>query len=754
MGQTVVRWVSRTQSVALLTQGPPKANAHATPALSLERVGDSVAQYCPTCRGIMRPTPGGAICIRCTQSGRARTVLSQGRRITLGKGQMGLGALPQAASSFDRTLAPQAPSWQGSTAGAPHPQLGLFPFDKVRDGQLRLTRDVTIAVQGGRHLVAQAPTGLGKTAAGLAPALAAAMSLKKTVLFLTSRQSQHRIAIETLRSIQEHRGVHPVVVDLVAKRDMCLRPEASEMHPGRFPDFCASETRNKTCQFLGEVGQDTLQQVRRGVLHVEELMHASKAAQLCPHLVAMTAAPEAHVVVADYNHLFSDIREQSLERIGRELSDLIVIVDEAHNLPERIRQSHSHKVTGFLLSQTEAEARGERAGEAEQDLRALRRAMDALASAAREQGRAQPARLGSDERQVAQLHIEELHAAFDSARNQHTLGMHRTLAQMVESLRALVSKVKKGSDQLVHAEELADALEDWGRFRNGALRFLEWDTGGAVELHVRLLDPSIPARMVFEKVHSAILMSGTLRPPEMVRDLLGLDAARTTVRTYPSPFDPANRLVVVAQGYTTRYQSRDQALWDRIAGTLADVAKGCKGNLAVFAPSYAILGEVRAALEGSGHGKLLIVEEPGLPKSERDRVLDTLEGARRRNGAILMGVVGGSFSEGVDFKGNLLSVVAVVGLPLAPPDLEVEAGIAYLESKFPGQGRAYGYTYPAMNKVLQAMGRAIRSETDKCAILLLDERYLGPPYRGLLPPLQAATDPAAVVKPFLAAHGL
>jgi DNA excision repair protein ERCC-2 len=215
-------------------------------------------------------------------------------------------------------------------------------------------------------------------------------------------------------------------------------------------------------------------------------------------------------------------------------------------------------------------------------------------------------------------------------------------------------------------------------------------------------------------------------------------------------------MVAIAQGFTTRYSSRGVELWNRMGAILQETASATRGNLAVFAPSYAILREVQASLLESGVVKELILEDPSWGKRERDEVLDQLAGWRGKGGAILLGVLGGSFSEGVDFKDNLLSVVAIAGLPLAPPDLEVEAAIGYLEARFPGQGRSYGYTYPAMNKVLQAMGRAIRSEQDKCAILLLDERFAGPPYRGLLPdvPTVVSGDPAAVIRPFLARHEL
>lgn len=730
-----------------------------------------MASYCPTCRGLLRPERGALVCIRCTQQGKARTVMAGGKRIHLAQGQRGLGTLGAAGGGLvEPTLQPQEPTWRPAAAGArPHPQLGLFPHDGIREGQKRFTRDVTLAVQGGKHLVAQAPTGIGKTAAALAPALQAAIDLRKTVLFLTSRQSQHRIAVETLRLMADRRGVRFRLVDLVSKRDMCLRPEAADMHPGRFADFCAAETRSRSCSFLGEVDDGTLATVQGGVLHVEELMAVARKAHLCPHMVALEAAKGIQVLVADYNHLFSDLREQSLERLGLSLPECIVIVDEAHNLPDRIRGSHSWRLTPYLLEQVDAEARGQKDRVVEADLAALRQALALLAQKAEADGRAKDDRMSSETRRLALLEVEELPAAFEAARSKGLLSTHRTLQDAIGQLKPLIAKVRKDTDTVVHAEELMEALDDWGRFRAGGLRYLEWDAG-AVTLHVRLLDPALPARAVFDQVHAAVLMSGTLRPPEMVRDLLGLDPGRTTVRTYPSPFPPENRLVVIGQGYTTRYTGRGPEMWARMAQAVRDVCRAAKGNVAVFAPSYAILRDVRSALDDlgeapehvhgtstpRGHGKELVVEEPGWLKADRDRVLDTLEGARRRKGGLLLGVLGGSFSEGVDFRDNLLSAVILVGLPLAPPDLEVEAGIAYLETRHPGKGRAYGYTYPAMSKVLQAMGRGIRSATDKCVVVLLDERYAQPPYRQLLPDeavVVATREPAVTAASFLAASG-
>jgi DNA excision repair protein ERCC-2 len=702
--------------------------------------------FCPTCRGILRPNKGVLECLRCSEGRRARTIVAKGKRTQLAEGQAALIA-PQEKARADGPLAPRSTDWKPKGGGAPHPELGLFPHDTIRDGQKRFARDVTMAVRGGRHLVANAPTGIGKTAASLAPALEHAIENQRTVLFLTSRQSQHRIAVETLRDIRERRGQAFTLVDLVAKRDMCLRHEAADLHAARFSDFCARETRTKSCQYLGDVDAATLQRVRQGVLHVEELMQASKEAMLCPHIVAMEAAKQAHVVVADYNHLFSDLRERSLERLGVRLEDLVVIVDEAHNLPDRVRQNHRHRIGQGLLDRVEEEARQHKVPEVQGDIRALAATLQELANAAIKEDRVRDGRGPS---KTALIQVEALHQAFEKQRNKNTLGLSRTLADVVDDLNRLAGLAKKGSDEPVASDQLRDALDDWGRFRDSALRYLEWDEG--IELHVRLLDPAVAVKLVFDRIHSAILMSGTLEPPEMFRDVLGLADLRTTVRRYESPFPPGNRFIVVGKTQTTRFKDRSAATYRAFAASIGELAGATRGNVAVFFPSYQLLRDIRDALPELH--KETIEEDPGMGKAERDRVLDQLAGARKRQGALLLGVLGGSFAEGIDYRDNLLSAIAVVGLPLAPPDLEVDATVDQLERRFPGKGRLYGYIYPAMQKVLQAVGRGIRGPEDKVAVLLLDARFLQPPYRQILPDLVASDDPVFTAASFLQAHGL
>jgi DNA excision repair protein ERCC-2 len=174
---------------------------------------------------------------------------------------------------------------------------------------------------------------------------------------------------------------------------------------------------------------------------------------------------------------------------------------------------------------------------------------------------------------------------------------------------------------------------------------------------------------------------------------------------------------------------------DAIAREIAAIASAVRGNVAAFFPSYELLGEAHRRLRPTKVPKTILVEKPGWTKSQRDGALEALRIARGDGGALLLGVQGGSLSEGVDYHDNLLAAVLVVGLPLSPPNLEGEALRDYYGRKFgPAKGHDYAVVYPAINKLLQAAGRPIRSERDRAAIIVLEGRILEPRYARCLPP--------------------
>ena len=232
--------------------------------------------------------------------------------------------------------------------------------EEARPGQREMIHDGIEALRERGCLIAAAPTGIGKTAASLASALAVARSSegRRCVMFLTSRQSQHRIVVDTVRSINDRRPRehHVTLVDMIGQAGMCVQPFAEE-RPAVFSLMCASARRDRSCKPYITPAPSLPNRILEGPLHVEELVELTRHHReggvptlACPWRAAREAAARADVVVADYNHLFNEgVRDSTLSALGLELDQIIIVVDEAHNLPDRIRSGLERRLTPLLV---------------------------------------------------------------------------------------------------------------------------------------------------------------------------------------------------------------------------------------------------------------------------------------------------------------------------------------------------------------------------------------------------------------------
>ena len=618
--------------------------------------------------------------------------------------------------------------------------------------------DVRDSVACERILIAHAPTGIGKTVAVLVPSLQYALENEKTVFFLTSKRSQHKIAIDTLRLIKQHASLNFVAVDITSKQSMC--PRATPLHReyySLFTEFCKSEQKNKRCRyFLGHDGEALLR-IKQELLHVEELCNWCTGRGLCPYKAAFEVADSADVVVCDYNYLFApDIAEMVLEKIESGLEDLIVIIDEAHNLPDRIRNNLSDELR---MSMVTSAARGIRYidREMEGNLMELEQIFAKLARKASENRTAEI----TVERDFLLEEMEKvLRRRIEAMSYDEFVDALQRIAEELETPRETNSIASR--DDIFSAEErrilqylkknrttprtkeietlqrnilsVADFLDGW-RTREKCVRIFSLTQQENPTLYFKLLDPSVISEPIFQRVHSSILMSGTLSPTEMYADILGATPDRIRgkeilLREYQSPFPKENRLIVVTKDLTTKYTERGEEMYKRIAGKVSEVARCVRGGMAVFFPSYELLNAIAAHLPEDIRRRV-IVERRELSKEEKNRLYELL---RDDHAGILLAVQGGSFSEGMDYESNTLKAIIVVGLPLSPPTLEVKMIEAYYAGKYGAvKGKLYGYLYPAMTKVQQAAGRGIRSEQDRCIIVLMDYRFAHRPYKTCLP---------------------
>jgi DNA excision repair protein ERCC-2 len=601
--------------------------------------------------------------------------------------------------------------------GLPAPK--VFPFQKVREGQKEFMDDVKIVVEEGKFLLANVPTGIGKTAASLSPAVEYAIENGQMVMFMTSKQSQHRIAVDTLRRLNKRTGIRIKVVDVVSKQSMCPR-DLSKLPHTTFSFLCKQHSKDGTCPLFKTPPKTLVKTILEDIHDVNDIMEHSMKWKICPHRTALEAAKEADVLICDFNYLFSDLSDTILSGLGRDLSELVLIVDEAHNLPDRIRSNQSEELPLRLIDEARDIISGRR------HLKVyLREIKELILREAKQKNIEEEGEVKLDKREF----ISELRAIF-----QASIDGSFDLEMYIEMLEDFAKK-RRDPEEEDPITLIAEFLDRMLSMKKSHILYLKVPDGKSIEslrLSFRNLDPGEISGPVFKGCQSAVLMSGTLSPPSMFGDILGMKRDRRMEKAYPSPFPRRNKLVLLEERVTTAYKKRSSSMYRTIAERIVSMAGSFPGNVAAFFPSYSILFDVKEYLWGCP--KRTIVEERSMTRSDKENLINELKRAKNMGGALMLGVMGGSLSEGVDYKDNLLNGVLVIGVPFAPPSLEVRSLREYFKGKF-GYilGEEYSYIYPAMNKILQAAGRSIRSESDRAVVVLMDERMKEPRYLKFLP---------------------
>ncbi len=595
-----------------------------------------------------------------------------------------------------------------------------FPHPLVRQGQEDFIRDLETAFSEKKILLAHAPTGLGKTACALAIAVEHALKNKKVVLFLTNRHTQHRIAIETIALMRKRTDQNIIAADLIGKRWMCSQDVAG-LFGNEFNEFCKTVVEKGECEFyntvrdkksLSVLGKAALADLKQQPpLHTEELCSLAKEKTMCGYELAIALAKEAQIIVSDYYYLFNPrVQASFFSKIEKELSDVIVIVDEGHNLPSRIMEMLSNTLSNIMLRNAILEAKKYGYGGVINWLQEMMRVLTELADF-RNSSLPSSGSFGSSSQDQEKKVEKELFVA--------AIKKIIDYDHLIDELETAADEVRK-KQRKSYLGGIAAFLEAWKGTDDGFIRIVQEKSGkqGAmILLQYLCLDSALITQDIFKSVYAGVVMSGTLKPVSMYKDLLGL-ANNALEKEYGSPFPLENKMTIIIPETSTKFTARGEMMFQQIAGKCSELAGLIPGNVAFFFPSYHLRDQIGPFLTIS---KKLFWEKSEMTKEEKEQLLLQFH-AERVSGGVLLGVTGANFAEGVDFPGDLLNGVVIVGLPLAKPDLLTREVIAYYEKRF-GRGWDYGYIYPAMNKCFQSAGRCIRSETDRGAIVFLDERF-------------------------------
>ena len=624
----------------------------------------------------------------------------------------------------------------------------LFPHDKIRKIQDTVVNDVYRAIKDKRNMIVHAPTGIGKTASVLAPALSYAINKDLTVFFLTSRQTQHKIAIDTLKQIKKKYNNDFCVADIIGKKWMCLQ-EVEALQSNDFSDYCKKLRDEDKCEFY----LNTLKKSRRatvsaenslnelkilGPLHVNEVIENCKKPRLCPYEMVSLLAGDAKAVIADYNYIFNpDIRVGLFARANKKLENSIIIVDEGHNLPSRARELLTSKLSTFIIDRAIKEANKHEFFEILVKLKRMKEVFEELGFGLN---------FNKEEKLVRKYELVD--------RINEEYKYENAIAELT-----LAGDMIKEKQKQSYVGGIGKFLEAWLNEDNGFARILKKDlSNNNLILNYRCLDPSLITRDVIERSHCTIIMSGTLTPTFMYKDILGFGNGDDTIeKTYNNPFPKNNRLCLIVPETTTKFTRRNNEEYAKIAEVCNKIINKIPGNTLLFFPSYDLRDKVYKNLYNIS-SKKFIIEKPNLSKEEKEKMLEEFK-ENKDKGAVLLAVATGNFGEGIDLPGDFLKGVVIVGLPLEKPNFETQELIDYYEEKY-GKGARkptdnventrttssgsvvsgtnsvgfdYGYIFPAITKCLQNAGRCIRSETDKGVIIFLDERFAWQNYLRCLP---------------------
>lgn len=585
----------------------------------------------------------------------------------------------------------------------------IFPYKSYRQGQKEFIEEVSSAIKSKKNLIIHAPTGLGKTVSSIYPSLKYALEKKMTVFFLTNRHSQHKIVLETLRKIKDQ-GLNFFSVDFIGKKLMCNQSGVELMTPRDFYDFCKDVREKEICEYYNNF-KDKIKKKQKDDL-VDSLLDSSpldvinmcsscQVEKFCSFEIAAEMAKRSDVIIADYFHLLSPIiRPGFLFRIQKELSNSIIIFDEAHNLLRRARELASESISTRTLELAKREALSYGQDDLADSLEILNNAVLDLSKM----------KLKNLEENL--IKKEDITLSLSKSMN---------LEELIVNLE-VVAEATREDKKRSFCGWVSGFLKVWRGPDEGFCRIISkkyFKGKENIQIDYLCLDPCVVLSPLVKEAHGVIAMSGTLTPTSMYEDLLGLKGA--IKKEFVNPFPKENRLNLIVGGVTTKYEKRSKDMNDKIAFLLKDTIESIPGNSLVFFTSYDMRDQIGSRLYEITK-KRIFYEIREATKEQRSKILDDFKDHLKEGGAALLGVSSGSFGEGIDLPGDLLSGVVIVGLPLTRPDIQTRELINYYDKKF-SRGFEYGYVFPAFIKALQNAGRCIRSETDKGVIVFLEERY-------------------------------
>ena len=607
----------------------------------------------------------------------------------------------------------------------------FFPYLSIRPLQRKIMQK--IATEGGRgsHFIIQAANGVGKTISVLASALPIGFEKDKTIIYCCRTHQQMSRVIEELKMIKQLKTVSGVA--LRGRKELCLHPiiQKFALDPANAADICRYLKKEGKCKHFVNMGKkqklDKMKEITKNqILDSLEILDIGKGLEMCPFEISKRIIPNSKVIAASYQYVFNPgIRETLLQSLDKGLDDIILIVDEAHNLPSTAVDISSSVLTSYTLDQAQNEAMKYKTGE----IYDLLEAMSAILN-----DDTKDLHVEEEKRIDPKEYLEKVEKRSMQQIDANTIKALERLGDFVKEIQVSENKTPLSYTSAV-AKHLKQLLENQGRnnyaFFQTKTRLKSGDTNS--KLISQSLDPRTVTKEIFDKSYLTVSLSGTLDPFEAYISLIGIPESKSVILNLPSPYEKENHVTLVIDKVSSKMEDRVPDTFIKMVEAINAVVNSTPKNVGVFCASYTIMKNLLDIGLERSLSKPLYIAHQGMSSLENDKLIDDFKKESKRRGAVLISVLGGRSSEGSDYPGAEMQSVVVVGIPYARPSPSISASIEYLESQFPTKGREFGYNIPALTRASQAAGRPIRSLEDYGVIVLMDYRFIRHYYKKHLP---------------------
>ena len=566
-----------------------------------------------------------------------------------------------------------------------------FPFPNYRSGQRELAKYVYGVAKNGGRFFCEAPTGIGKTMSTLFPAIKYIEEDEQTKIFyLTAKSSGKESAYNAIETLKRESGLELNDIVITAKDKICFCKEGSCN-----PDECPF-AKGYYSKIQGVLRYAIM---NYSTFDYDTIVEIANENMVCPFELELDLSLFCDVIICDYNYLFDPLSHMK-RYFDEDGSHYLALVDEAHNLVDRSRDMYSASLSFKSLKEAKTSLRPVKNAKIKKHLSKIKNVFTDLIDNYEE---------GESIFNVMPFEVYKAFNSFAEAYTNESKENHEDISKELTSFYLEVNRFLK----------LYELYDD------EIFKMFVRKTENDISINLFCLDASKFLRLTVNEIKGAVFFSATLSPIEYYIDTLGGSNEDDGFLLLPSPFPQENFKLIVAPKVSIKYVNRESS-YPVVAEYIKEFVTNKIGNYFIYSPSYEYMERLKEYINIDAD--IYYQSRDMLEREKVDFLANFLPNPTRTTLGFL--VLGGAFAEGVDLISDRLIGAVIVGIGLPKINFESDLIAEYFKEKG-YKGHDYAYTNPGMNKVMQAVGRVIRSETDKGAALLIDERYLYRNYRDL-----------------------